>query len=31
MCVAVLVDPIHRLVNFARLYQEGITGLRPIL
>jgi ATP-binding cassette subfamily B protein len=26
MCVAVLVDPIHRLVNFARLYQEGITG-----
>ena len=26
MCVAVLVDPIHRLVNFARLYQEGSTG-----
>ena len=26
MCVAVLVDPIRRLVNFARLYQEGITG-----
>jgi ATP-binding cassette subfamily B protein len=26
MCVAVLVDPIHRLVNFARLYQEGRTG-----
>jgi ATP-binding cassette, subfamily B, bacterial len=26
MCVAVLVDPIHRLVNFTRLYQEGITG-----
>ncbi len=26
MCVAVLVDPIHRVVNFARLYQEGRTG-----
>jgi ATP-binding cassette subfamily B protein len=26
MCVAVLVDPIHRLVNFARLYQDGSTG-----
>ena len=26
MCVAVLVDPIRRLVNFARAYQEGITG-----
>ncbi|MGO9450899.1 MAG: ABC transporter ATP-binding protein [Candidatus Binataceae bacterium] len=26
MCVAVLVDPIRRLVNFARLYLEGITG-----
>lgn len=24
--VAILVDPIHRLANFARLYQEGITG-----
>jgi ATP-binding cassette, subfamily B, bacterial len=26
MCVAVLVDPIRRLVNFVRLYQEGSTG-----
>jgi ATP-binding cassette, subfamily B, bacterial len=26
MCVAVLVDPIRRLVNFSRLYQEGSTG-----
>ena len=26
MCVGILVDPIQRLVNFARLYQEGITG-----
>jgi ATP-binding cassette, subfamily B, bacterial len=26
MCAAVLVDPIHRMVNFARLYQEGSTA-----
>jgi ATP-binding cassette, subfamily B, bacterial len=26
MCVAVLIDPIRRLVNFARLYQDGSTG-----
>jgi ATP-binding cassette subfamily B protein len=26
LCVSILVDPIRRLVNFARLYQEGITG-----
>jgi ATP-binding cassette subfamily B protein len=26
MCVGVLVDPIRRLVNFARTYQEGASG-----
>jgi ATP-binding cassette subfamily B protein len=26
LCVSILVDPIQRMVNFARLYQEGITG-----
>ncbi|MBC8098147.1 MAG: ABC transporter ATP-binding protein, partial [Armatimonadetes bacterium] len=26
LCVGILIDPIQRLVNFARLYQEGITG-----
>src|SRR5882757_9122710 len=26
MCVAVLIDPIRWLVNFARTYQEGSTG-----
>ncbi|MBL8591573.1 MAG: ATP-binding cassette domain-containing protein, partial [Devosia sp.] len=26
LCVAVLVDPIKRLANFARLLQEGYTG-----
>jgi len=26
LCVAVLVDPVKRLANFARLWQEGHTG-----
>ncbi|GLQ54827.1 ABC transporter ATP-binding protein [Devosia nitrariae] len=26
LCVAVLVDPIQRLANFVRLWQEGYTG-----
>jgi ATP-binding cassette, subfamily B, bacterial len=26
LCVAILIDPIQRLVNFSRLYQEGTTG-----
>ncbi len=26
LCVGILIDPIQRLINFARLYQEGITG-----
>ena len=26
MCVGILIEPIQRMVNFARLYQEGITG-----
>lgn len=26
LCIGILVEPIQRLVNFARLYQEGITG-----
>ncbi len=26
LCVGLLVDPIQRFVNFARLYQEGRTG-----
>jgi ATP-binding cassette subfamily B protein len=31
MCVAILVEPIQRLVNFARLYQEGITGFKRFM
>src|SRR5262249_528760 len=26
LCVGILIDPINRLVNFARLYQEASTG-----
>ena len=29
--VGVLVEPIQRLVNFARLYQEGITGFHRFM
>lgn len=26
LCIGILIEPIQRLVNFASLYQEGITG-----
>jgi ATP-binding cassette, subfamily B, bacterial len=26
LCVAILIEPIQRAVNIARLYQEGVTG-----
>src|SRR5690606_25655933 len=26
LCVAILTEPIRRVVNFARLYHEGFTG-----
>jgi ATP-binding cassette subfamily B protein len=26
LCVAILIEPIQRLVNFARVFQEGVTG-----
>jgi len=29
--VGILIDPIQRLVNFARLYQEGITGFNRFM
>ena len=29
--VGILIDPIQRLVNFARVYQEGITGFRRFM
>ena len=31
LCVAILVDPIHRLANFARLWQQGYTGFERVM
>ncbi|HEY8616806.1 ABC transporter ATP-binding protein [Phenylobacterium sp.] len=31
LCVAVLVDPIQRLANFARLWQQGYTGFTRVM
>jgi ATP-binding cassette, subfamily B, bacterial len=31
LCIAILIDPIQRTVNFARLYQEGITGFNRLV
>jgi ATP-binding cassette subfamily B protein len=31
LCVGILVEPIQRLVNFARLYQEGLTGFNRFM
>jgi ATP-binding cassette subfamily B protein len=31
LCVGILIEPIQRLVNFARVYQEGITGFNRFM
>jgi ATP-binding cassette, subfamily B, bacterial len=31
LCVGLLIEPIQRMVNFARLYQEGITGFNRFM
>jgi ATP-binding cassette, subfamily B, bacterial len=31
LCVGILIEPIHRVVNFARLYQEGVTGFNRFM
>ena len=31
LCVGILIDPIQKLVNFGRLYQEGITGFSRMM
>ncbi len=31
LCVGILIEPIQRLVNIARLYQEGITGFNRFM
>jgi ATP-binding cassette subfamily B protein len=30
-CVGILADPVQRLVNFSRLYQEGVTGFNRFM
>src|SRR5258707_106245 len=31
LCVSILINPIQKLVNFGRLYQEGITGFHRFM
>ena len=31
LCIGILLEPIQRLVNFARLYQEGVTGFNRFM
>lgn len=31
LCVGILIEPIQRVVNFARLYQEGVTGFHRFM
>ncbi len=31
LCVGILIEPIQRLVNFSRLFQEGITGFHRFM
>jgi ATP-binding cassette subfamily B protein len=31
LCIAILVDPIQRVVNFIRLYQQGVTGFHRFM
>jgi ATP-binding cassette subfamily B protein len=31
LCVAILVDPINRVVNFVRSWQEGVTGFHRFM
>ena len=31
LCVGILIEPINRFSNFARLYQEGITGFERFM
>lgn len=31
LCIAILIDPIARAANFARLWQEGITGFHRFM
>jgi len=31
LCVAILIDPVQRLLNLSRLYREGITGFERFM
>ena len=31
LCISILTDPIQKLINFNRLYQEGITGFHRVM
>ncbi len=31
LCVGILTDPIRKLINFSRLYQDGITGFQRFM
>jgi ATP-binding cassette, subfamily B, bacterial len=31
LCVSILIDPIQKVVNFGRLYQEGMTGFHRFM
>jgi ATP-binding cassette, subfamily B, bacterial len=31
LCVGILIEPIRKAINFARLYQEGITGFNRLM
>jgi ATP-binding cassette subfamily B protein len=31
LCIAILVDPVQKLINFGTLYQEGITGFQRFM
>lgn len=31
LCISILIDPVQKLVNFGRLYQEGITGFHRFM
>jgi ATP-binding cassette subfamily B protein len=31
LCVAILIEPVNKLINFGRLYQEGMTGFQRFM
>jgi ATP-binding cassette subfamily B protein len=31
LCVGILIDPIRKVINFSRLYQDGITGFQRFM